>query len=159
MLNGPLGLTWDHYMRPTIVKGTYVTIMMGNGASPEVFSPICGLTAKGLTAQTNTTDDFVRDCADPEDIPSRYVTATGQQWDLSGSGLLNLDNLEDILDAQGVVRNYRYVIGAPTGSTSYNGYFAGAGMMTNLQFGGPEEGKASVDITIASDGPWEWTEA
>lgn len=145
--------------RPTIIKGTYVTILMGNGASPEVFTPICGLTAKSFTAQVNTTDDFVRDCADPEDIPARYVTAIGRQWDLSGSGLLNLDNLEEVIEAHGDIRNYRYVIGAPTSSTSFNGYWAGAGMMTSLQFGGDEEAKASVDITISSDGNWEFVEA
>lgn len=145
--------------RPTIIRGTYVTILMGNGASPEVFSPICGLTAKGFTAQVNTTDDFVPDCADPEDIPARYVTATGRQWDLSGSGLLNLDNLEDIIAAQGEVKNYRYVIGAPASSTAYNGYWAGAGMMTNLQFGGDQDAKASIDVTIVSDGEWTFVEA
>ena len=145
--------------RPNIIRGTFVAILMGDGNSPEVFSPICGITAKGFTAQTNTSDDFVRDCADPEDIPARYVTATGRQWDLSGSGLLNLDNLEDIIAAQGEIKNYRYVIGAPTGNAGYNGYFAGAGMMTNLQFGGPEDNKASIDITIVSDGVWDFVEA
>lgn len=143
---------------PAIVKGTYVAILMGNGASPEVFTPICGLTAKGFTAQTNTNDDFVRDCTDPEDIPSRYVTATGRQWDLSGSGLVDRNGLEALLGAQGVIKNYRYVIGEPTNNQVYGGYFGGAAMLTNLQFGGPDDNKATVDITLVSDGEWNWVE-
>jgi len=144
---------------PAIIKGTYIAILMGNGAQPEVFAPICGLTAKGFTAQTNTSDDFIRDCADPEDIPSRYVTATGRQWDLSGSGLVDRNGLEALIAAQGDLKNYRYVIGEPTAEEVYSGYWAGRGMLTNLQFGGPDEGKATVDITIVSDGLWEWNEA
>lgn len=144
---------------PNVVRGTYITVLMGNGASPEVFVPICGLTTKTFTFQTNTSDDFVRDCADPESVPWRYVTATGKQCDLAGSGLLNLDQLEDILAANGELRNYRYVVDAPSGNTGYTGYFAGAGMLTNLQIAGPEDAKGTKDITIASDGPWDFVEA
>ena len=142
---------------PNIVKGAYVDILMGDGATPEVFSPICGITARTFTKQVNTNDVFVPDCTDPEAIPHRRVNPTGTQWDLSGEGLLNLANWQDLDVATTETRNFRFRVSRPTGSTTDTGYFAGPGLVTNLQIGGTVGAGefASVSITIASDGEWE----
>ena len=146
---------------PDIVKGTYLDILLGDGASPEVFNILCGLTTRSFTEQTNTNDNFVPDCADPESVPFRELIATGKQWDMQGEGLLNLAQLDNVRAASGVLKNYRFVIGRPTGSTVGTGNFAGAAMITNLQIGGSSaDGQlASVNLTIASSGAWTWNAA
>jgi hypothetical protein len=52
--------------QPTVLPGTKLLILVGDGASPEVFGEPCGLTTKSfeLSASTNTT--LIPDCADPE---------------------------------------------------------------------------------------------
>jgi hypothetical protein len=146
---------------PTIVKGSYIDILAGDGAGPENFLPICGITTRNFTQQVNTNDVFVPDCADPEDIPTRRLVVTGRQWDISGDGLLNLDNWETHSGKLGVTANYRFVIGRPAGSTDGTGYFGGAAMITNMQIGGTTGGGqfATVSLAIASDGEWTYTPA
>lgn len=145
---------------PDIVKGAYVDILMGNGATPEVFTAICGITARNFTKQVNTNDVFVPDCDDPEAIPFRRVNPTGIQWDLSGEGLLNLANWQEVDAATGVTGNFRFRVTRPTGSTTGTGYYEGPAMITNMQIGGTQgDGTfATVAITIASDGEWELTD-
>lgn len=146
---------------PDIVKGTYIDILIGDGAAPEVFTPICGLTARSFTHQVNTNDVFVPDCADPEDVPTRRLVPTGEQWDLSGDGLANLAQEAIIRGAMGITKNYRFRIGRPVGSTTGTGFYEGPAMLTNLQLGGSTgNGEfASVSLTIASDGDWVWEPA
>lgn len=146
---------------PDIVKGTYVDILFGDGADPEVFTVFCGLTARGFTQQVNTNDSFVPDCADPEDVPIRRLIPTGKQWDLSGEGLLNLSQRSNVDALAGVTANYRFRIGRPAGSVVGAGYYEGPAMLTNIQYGGSTgNGEfASVSLTIASDGEWAFVPA
>lgn len=147
--------------QPDIVKGTYFDVLIGDGATPEVFTPICGLTARSFTEQVNTNDVFVPDCADPEDVPIRRLVPTGKQWDLSGEGLYNLAQETVIRDASGVTKNYRFRIARPAGSVVGTGYFAGPAMLTNLQIGGNSGGGefGTLSVSIASDGEWIYTPA
>lgn len=146
---------------PDIVKGTYIDILYGDGADPEVFTPFCGLTARSFTQQGNTNDVFVPDCADPEDVPHRRLVPTGKQWDLSGDGLLNLAQRQAVDDLWMITRNYRFRIARPAGSLVGTGYYQGPAMLTNIQWGGSTgNGEfASGSLAIASDGEWTWTPA
>lgn len=141
---------------PDIVKGSYVDVLMGDGAGAETFSPICGITTRTFTAQVNTNDVFVPDCVDPENIPVRRVNPTGRQWDLSGEGLLNLANWQLVNTALGHTGNFRFVVTRPIGNVTGIGYYAGPAMITNMQIGGTVGGGefATVSLTIASDGEW-----
>lgn len=147
--------------QPDIVKGTYVDILIGDGAGPEVFTPVCGLTTRQFTQQGNTNDVFVPDCADPEDVPTRRLVPTGKQWDLSGDGLLNLAQKTQVDAAFMVTKNYRFRIARPAGSIVGTGYYEGSAMLTNIQLGGSTgNGEfASVSLAIASDGEWNWVDA
>lgn len=147
--------------QPDIVKGTYIDILIGDGAQPEVFTPLCGLTTRQFTAQVNTNDTFVPDCANPEDVPIRRLVPTGKQWDLSGEGLYNLAQEDELRAALGVTKNYRFRIARPAGSTAGTGYYHGPAMLTNLQIGGSTGGGefGTVSLAIASDGEWGWAAA
>lgn len=147
--------------QPDIVKGTYIDILIGDGDEPEVFTPICGLTARTFTHQVNTNDVFVPDCADPEDRPIRRLSVTGEQWDLAGEGLYNLAQESLIRLATGVTKNYRFRVGRPVGSIVGTGYYEGPAMLTNRQIGGNTGGGefGSLSATIASDGEWVWAPA
>ncbi len=145
--------------QPKIIRGTYFSLMLGNGAGPEVFTALCGITTRSFTSQTNTNDTFTRDCADPEDVPIRRVIPTGKQWDLSGDGELNRENLEALLAANdGQPHNFRYLFTEPAGDEVFQGYFAGAGVITSLKIDSDDGQFAKVSISIASDSDWPFTE-
>lgn len=141
---------------PAIVKGSYVDILIGNGATPEAFTALCGLTTRSFTHQVNTADRFVRDCADPEDVPHRRLAVTGEQWDLAGEGLYNRSQAAAIRAAVGVTRRYRFVVAEPAADAVEQGYYEGPAMLTNLQLGGSDGEFGSVALQIVSDGGWAW---
>lgn len=146
--------------QPDIIRGTYFSLMLGNGATPtETFTALCGITTRNFTDQVNTNDVFTRDCADPEDIPIRRLIPTGRQWDLTGEGQLNRANLATIQaahDAQ--AHNFRYLFTEPSDDEVFQGYYAGPAIITNLQITAADDDFATINITIASDGEWAWTE-
>lgn len=143
--------------QPDIIRGTYFSLMLGDGAGPEVFTALCGITTRSFTAGTNTSDVYTRDCANPEDTPIRRLIVTGRQWSLNGSGQLNRANLADIQDAHGVTKNWRFVYTEPTGDEVYQGYYAGPGILTSMEITGGDENFAEISLTIESDGQWDWT--
>lgn len=62
-------------------------ILVGDGADPEVFSLICGLTSKGIDWSTSTQTTEAPDCAD-EDLPSwQEIGITSVGAAISGDGL------------------------------------------------------------------------
>jgi len=146
---------------PEIVRGTYIDLAIGDGATTETFTPFCGITTRNFTEQVNTNDVFVPDCAQPEHVPNRRLVPTGRQWDLTGEGLFNLAQHDTIRQATGVTKNYRFVIGRPAGSIVGTGFYEGPAMITNRQMGGTSTGGefGSLSLTIASDGPWRWVPA
>lgn len=145
--------------RPDIVKGTYVDIAIGNGADPEVFSILCGITTRQLTERANTRDRFTRDCADPEDVPIRSIIATGKQWDITGSGLFNRSQRAVLDTCVGHIKNYRFIVSEPETDEISDGYYAGAAMMTDKVIGGADADDVTLSTTIASDGVWVWVDA
>lgn len=143
--------------KPSLVRGTYLNILMGNGATPEVFSPICGARTKTLNHVIETSDDYSRDCADPSDVPTRDVVPTGERWDMPFTGVLNRAQLASMQAAMGVYKNYRFELGQPTGDAVYGGYWAGRGLLTSLSIVGDDGANATIDGTILSDGEWTFT--
>jgi hypothetical protein len=143
---------------PDTVRGTYVTVLMGNGATPEVFAVLCGITTKSLTDAIGTSDEYTRDCADPEAIPVRELITTGRSWSITGGGLMNRSQLPDLEDAMGKRKNYRFFIGEPTDEDILNGYYGGRGVLTSKTIRGDDGGKVGLDLTVMSDAAWTWTD-
>lgn len=144
--------------QPDIIRGTYFVLAMGNGATPtEVFTALCGITTRTFTSQVNTNDVFTRDCDDPEDIPIRRLIATGRQWSLSGEGQLNRANLDDIIAAEGVTKNYRFYYTEPADDEVFRGYWQGPSKLVNITIGASDDDFATISLDIQSDGEWTWT--
>lgn len=143
--------------QPDIIKGTYFVLAMGNGAEPEVFTALCGINTRSFVDQINTNDQFTRDCADPENRPVRRIIDSGQQWSLSGEGSLNRADLERIIDAQGVTKNYRFYYTEPASDEVYRGYWEGPAMIVNRTINGNDGEFATISLQIESDGEWVWT--
>lgn len=142
---------------PDILKGTYVSILVENPSTPGAYIPICGITTRRFTWQANNSDVFVRDCALPASTPVRRVNITGEQWDLAGGGQYNRAQGALIESRKKITANYRFLLDQPAANLVYGGYYAGPGVLTQVQLGGDDEGFAGIDLTILSDGTWTWT--
>lgn len=142
---------------PNTLDAEYITISRGDGASPEVFTAICGLTVKNFGAQVNTADRFIRDCDAPTTVPVRKLSLTGRQWQLSGNGLLARESqplMHASIGVKGI--NWRYNQAEPAGDLIYGGFWQGAAVLTNINFGASEGDLVNVELTFASDGLWQF---
>ncbi|MEN6535649.1 MAG: phage tail tube protein [Bryobacteraceae bacterium] len=141
--------------QPEVIAGTKLLLLVGDGASPEVFGEPCGLTTKAfdLSASTNTT--LIPDCDDPEapaweatDINALSGSATGNgvmavasfaiwnDWFMSATG----KNMQIKLDHASL------------------GYYSGSFKLTGFKLSGTRGNKVLVDVTIKNDGAVIWTD-
>jgi len=145
---------------PQRLKSSYITVLVGNGASPEIFTKICGGTSKSFNYQKNTTDDILDDCENPEAIPSRNLQVTSRQFSITLNALYNRTQAALIrsLTTASTSSNMRFEFLEPaTGAKIDEGYWAGAAMVTSFQVtaGGNAEYGTCV-IQIESDGEFGW---
>lgn len=146
--------------KPNVAKGTKFRLLMGDGQSPESFVALCGLTTKGINFQTNTNEQFIPDCDNPDDPAWRDITKSGRFASLSGSG---------ILDMTGAFPRYQaaYASADPVNMRVYfnltaaegGGYWEGAFMLTTFNVQGPDGDNVTAEIALESDGEVVWVPA
>lgn len=106
-------------------------LLWGDGATPEVFTPLCGFTSLELTVNIETNSTNVPDCDDP-DLPAWLVSSeVSKQMQLGGSGVIDVDALEEfnawIID--GGEKNFRWLTSS-TANPGANGYWAAPGILS-----------------------------
>jgi hypothetical protein len=137
------------------VEADFAVVKIGDGATPEVFTILCGIDSIDLNRTANTSDRFRRDCTTPGEIPFRRSRTTGKQMDITGSGALNIPDLPTYLDALGKTSNFKvelgqYEVGNPAGVIVYE--ITGPFNLTSANSSVGDDGNAQV--TLASDGAW-----
>lgn len=139
----------------------FAIIKMGDGAGTEVFSIICGLTDVTINQSAQTSDRYVRDCAKPGETPIRKIKTGGKMLEVSGSGVSNAEQIDDLLTALGKYKNYKIECYTDDGTDAGDllGTFAGAFVLTASNLSVPREGASQAQVTLANHGPWTWTAA
>ena len=137
------------------LKSTRVAIMMGDGATPEVFSPMCGITTKGFQQTRATSDTVDWDCADRDATPITVRDVGATDWTISGSGLLHRPLLADVQAAfdSADPTNFRFMFDEPTDGEVIDGYYQGPGIITDLNITGTNGEYVNVSLTIRAAGP------
>lgn len=152
--------------KPTTQTFGKFALLIGDGNSPEVFTALCGLTARSINRTAAVEETMVPDCAD-EDAPAsveRSVSSTS--YSLSGSGVAAKENLRRLLDIfnSGASNHYRLVQfdgDTPDIDTDVNavGYEEGFFVMTSFNEKGERGKKVEFDIELQSDGEVVWHNA
>lgn len=140
----------------------FVLIKIGDGATPtEVFTVICGIQDATINETVSSSDRFVRDCAKPGAVPFRKTKVSGQQLDVTGSGLTNADMIPTLRAALGELKHYRVEAYQEddTDAGTLLGTYSGTFRLTASNMNTPREGDASAEITLASHGEWEYEAA
>lgn len=145
--------------KPATLSFGKFLVLVGNGATPEVFAAPCGFTDKSLeiTADTSSTD--VPDCDDP-DAPAwgeKNVKTLSAQ--VTGSGVLAQDAHKTWRDwlLSGLERNVRVQFPIPLAQGG--GYYEGAAVLTSFKVSGSHGDKLKVDVTIQNASAWDWVDA
>lgn len=141
-------------------EADFIIVKVGDGATPEVFTTICGIENATINQTVNTSDRFRRDCAKPGSVPTRKVKVTGKQWDATGSGVVNVDEFTTFNAALGIRKNYQFDFGKRDGTDAGEiiGTYEGPAVMTaaNINMGDSE---GTNEITLAGEDEIVWTAA
>lgn len=141
---------------PTVLPGSKLLLLVGDGADPEVFAQPCGLKTRSFNLAAATNTNTVPACDDPDaavwettDISS--LSATG-----SGAGLMAAEAYatwrEWFLSTQG--KNMQIKL-----DHSSLGHYEGSFKLTGFNLTGNLGEKVSVDISFKNDGPVVWVDA
>lgn len=136
-------------------------IKVGDGATPEIFTIVCGIENVTLNETANTSDRFRRDCAKPGAIPRRAVKVNGLQWDVTGSGVTNTAQNPTVRPLLGAHKNYKIDFIQYDGTDEGNllGTYAGQGVLTARNANVQTSGDSTSEITIAGENDLIWTAA
>ena len=129
-------------------------VLLGNGATPEVFTAPCGLTSAGLTLSKDTNSTVVPDCADPDAAAWVERDVVSLSAAISGSGVLATESLatwEAAFISTSAI-NARIQVDVPT----VGGYWSGAFHLTRFDPAGTRGNRVSVTIAMESDGTVTW---
>jgi hypothetical protein len=135
----------------------FVLVKIGDGGGPEAFTLICGIEDVTVTEDVNTTDRFRRDCEKPGSVPKRRSKVTGEQWQVSGSGVANLDQIDLLSAAKGMERNYELEFGRRDGTDAGEiiATATGAAILTNRTISNTADG-GGMEITLTGQNELTW---
>lgn len=135
----------------TVKFGSQI-LVIGNGATPEVFTSPCGLTSLNLDFNIETNDTNAPDCTNP-DLPSWLITdVVSQQMVISGEGILDTDALQvwNAWILSGGEKNIRWII-AGTGANG-GGYWSAPGILSTFGLSGERGSRWQQSIEIRLNG-------
>lgn len=131
-------------------------VLLGDGAEPEVFAAPCGFTERSLSLSKELGSTNVPDCTDEDAAPWTERDVTAKSAEISGQGVLDAAALviwQGFFgdDASRNVRVELWRNGAKTG------HWAGAFHLESLEVGATQGERATVQVSLQSDGAVVWT--
>lgn len=139
---------------PKKYTGDKLLIQIGDGASPEQFAHDCLINQeRGTQYGTQTNEEYLPDCDDPDAIPSRSIDITGNSMTITGAGTMNSTSWQTWFDwwQSGDAKNVMVKENIP--AAAGGGTESGAFKLTSLQRTGSYKQSVTVQVTLESDGP------
>jgi predicted secreted protein len=139
--------------QPTVLSGSKLLILVGDGGTPEVFATPCGLTSKDVTFSASTNSTLIPDCADPEAPAWEAKDVNALSAQVTGSGVMAVESFDVWNDwfQQATLKNCQIVLDDPA-----LGQWEGQFILATLKYGGVRGQKVTVDITLDNSGAVVW---
>lgn len=135
-------------------------VLVGNGATPEVFSFPCGFTQRSLKINATAGETQVPDC-DNEDAPvwtARDITSLSAS--VAGQGVTTV-GAAPIWRGWALAGSKKNIRVGPANQplAKDGGYYAGVAVLTSYEVVAEKGKRATINVTIDSDGLWSWVPA
>ncbi|WP_270374981.1 phage tail tube protein [Marinicauda sp. Alg238-R41] len=143
----------------TSIKFGKQAVLLGDGATSEVFTAPCGITSLTKSTNVEVSETQIPDCDDPDALSQVVIDEIARSKTLSGSGTLSteaLDTWRDWDDAGGE-KNVRWFTDLSAGDGG--GHYQGAGILTSFEETGERGGRWQVSFEIRISGPFPFTAA
>jgi len=143
---------------PTEIDAAIIYAVPAEGGERVI---LCGIENVTVNETANTSDRFRTECDKPGKIPTRSIRVTGLQWDITGSGVSNADQLTALKGMLGLRRDYEIdaIQYDGTDEGKLLGTFTGTGVMTAKNLNLQRSGDSGSEVTIAGEGDLTWTAA
>lgn len=143
----------------TTIKFGQQALLLGNGATPEVFATPCGITSLTKTTNVETNTVNIPDCDDPDLASFLGIDEISRQIVLSFGGVLATESLLtwqtwDLAGGYKTVRWFRNLT-APNGG----GYLEGSVLLTAFEEAAEAKQRYQITGTMTFDGKPTWTPA
>jgi predicted secreted protein len=136
--------------QPTTARPGKMRILLGNGATPEVFAAPCGLTTKGLTITQNLSEVSIPDCDDPDAAFWLARDTVSLSVGVSGDGVLAAESQATWIAAAYSTTsiNAKIEIEFATGTRTFTGAFK----VDSFGIGATQGERVSASVSMQSDG-------
>lgn len=135
-------------------KGRQLLIKIGDGATTEVFSVLCGLTTKTLTINNEEYDVTTADCTTPEGALWTEVQGGLKRVSVAGNGFFEDSTAE--LRANTIAMSADPICKLQIVVPAF-GTFAGSFFMSSMEYGGETTGGVTYSLAFASTGAVTFT--
>jgi len=146
-------------VKPTVLPGTSLLILVGDGASPEVFAQPCGLTNNKVSVKAAANSTVVPFCDDPAAAAWDTKDVTSLSLSATGAGVMAVESFSVWNDwaLNGTTRNVQIKI--DDGKGNFLGYYSGSFILTAFNLTGTRGQKVTVDIALDNDDIVTWVPA
>ncbi|BCH59779.1 hypothetical protein RvVAR0630_24030 [Agrobacterium vitis] len=83
----------------TTMRGGKIRVLLGNSATPIVYSAPCGFTQRSVSLDKGLEESSIPDCDDPDTVDWVGRDASSLSMSISGEGVLAQESVETWLDA------------------------------------------------------------
>lgn len=136
--------------KATTIKGGKFRVLIGNDASPIVYSAPCGFTQRSITLTKALEEVNVPDCNDPDKIDWLGRDATSLSMSISGEGVLASESVETWLDAFDNVESVPVKVEWEFPAKTIT--WTGSMHAETIEAGAANAGRATLNVSLQSDG-------
>lgn len=143
------------------LNGKQLLVQIGDGESPEEFAHDCLInTERGISFTSETNRQVIPDCENPDDPAWSVMNKDGLSATITGTGMLHTASVADwdtwFNSDEG--KNCRVLLNG-VALADGGGHWAGSFKLASWEISGTRNEKATVSVTLESDGAVTWVPA
>lgn len=134
----------------TTIRGGKIKVLIGNTASPIVYTAPCGFTQRSITLNKGLEEVNIPDCDDPDKVDWVGRDATNLSMSITGEGVLASESVETWLDAQESIDSVPVKIEweFPAKTIVWTGHMH----VESMEVGATNRQRATANVSLQSDG-------
>lgn len=146
-------------IKPTVLPGTALLILIGDGGTPEVFAQPCGLTSNKASIKASANSTVVPFCDDPAAAAWDVKDINSLSMNVSGSGVMATESFDvwNNWALSGVAKNAQIKI--DDGKGHYLGYYSGSFVLASFDLTGTRGQKVLIDAALDNNDIVTWVPA
>ncbi len=135
---------------PVTAKFGKFRILLGDGASPELFVAPCGFTSKAITWTKGLTEINLPDCLDPDAPASVGRDIENRSVGITGEGVLAAESIDEWIafEEASEAQNVRIEIDIGIFTHVWNG----AMHLGEIGYSAEQGGRVTITVNMSSDG-------